>query len=182
MESHIKIVPIDQIPKANPCPMDDLINLYKTCLSLEKLCEKESGIGLSAVQVGIPWDLFVIKFGVLTGGPSDSSKEKDQTYYRYFLNCKYDPIDNDKEKSLEGCLSLRTKDGKLRHFEVERYKHIRVIGSELVSREDGLKVIDFAYNPDESDYYKIVFQHESDHSLGILINQIGKEYQIWTNF
>jgi len=162
MEIVLSIVPVDQIPKATSCPIHNLTEVYQTCLKLETLCEKENGIGLSAVQVGIAWNLFVVKF--------------PESNYRYFVNCEYKPISEEKEKSLEGCLSLRNEDGSLRHFEVERYINIRLKGKELVT-DPKLDLIDLEINP--KDYYRIVYQHEMDHSSGILISDIGQEFFIW---
>src|SRR5688572_16474358 len=113
---HLSIVPVDKIPKEIvDCPTDNLVQLYRTCLQMAMLCIKENGIGLSAVQVGIPWRLFVVRY-------IDNGKDS----FRFFLNSRYTPTTEDKEKSLEGCLSLRDKWGELRHFQVDRYTNIKV--------------------------------------------------------
>lgn len=161
-ESPLCIVPVDDIPRGEPCPTDDLVSLYNTCLKLEELCAQEHGMGLSAVQVGIPWQLFVIC-------------APDKTY-RYFLNCEYRSLKDKRSSSLEGCLSLRDEEGNLRYFEVSRYDEIRLSGKELVT-EPELKVVDVRLEAD--DFYSILYQHEIDHQNGILISDIGKEYSLW---
>lgn len=160
----LEIISPNLIPKGQECSLDNLSELYKLGLLMQAVCEREKGIGLSAVQVGVPFNFFIISF---------------KNIYRYFINCIYTPISEDKEKYIEGCLSIKSFDGKLRHFEVNRFKNILVKGKELVS-EPTLEVRDFEYNP--IDYYKIVFQHEIDHSEGILISEIGKEIFLWSKF
>jgi peptide deformylase len=159
----LQIVEPRLIPKGQDCSGEDLVELLKLGLLMQELCTKQKGIGLSAVQVGIPLDFFIISF------PSQ---------YRFFLNCKYEPLNDSKEKSLEACLSLRNLTGDLRFFEVQRHSNVRVIGKELVF-EPELAIVDFESTPDET--VKIVFQHEIDHSSGILISQIGKEIFVWEN-
>jgi len=158
----LHIVPSDAIPKGLDCPLDDLPLLYKLGLSMQIVCEKEKGIGLSAVQVGVPLNFFIVNHN---------------NNYRFFINCTYAPADSEKEKYIEGCLSLKTPEGKLRYFEVDRFKNILIKGKELIS-EPILKIIDFELAP--TDYYKIVFQHEIDHAFEILISQIGKEVFLWS--
>jgi len=159
----LKLVEPRLIPKGENCSGEDLVNLLKLGLLMQDLCEKQKGAGISAVQVGVPFDFFAVKF-------------TDQ--YRFFLNCTYEPLDELKEKSLEACLSLRTLVGELRFFEVDRHSNIKVKGKELI-HEPELKIVDFECIPDES--LKIVFQHEIDHSFGVLISQIGKEVFLWEN-
>ncbi len=160
--NELKIVPPTSIPKGKECPTDDLPELYKLGLSMQIICDKEKGIGLSAVQVGLPYNFFVLN---------------QNNNYRFLLNCTYTPLTQDKERYVEGCLSLRTPEGKLRFFEVERFKNIIVKGKELVT-EPNLQIKDFEITP--TDFYKIVYQHEIDHAFEILISQIGKEVHLWS--
>lgn len=151
------------IPKGEDCSGEDLVNLFKLGLLMQDFCEQQKGIGISAVQVGVPFDFFVVKFA---------------EQYRFFLNCVYEPLDELKEKSLEACLSLKTLTGELRFFEVDRYSKVKVKGKEL-THDFELRIVDFELMPDE--IFKIVFQHEIDHNFGILISQIGKEVFLWEN-
>lgn len=160
----LSIVPVDEIPKTiGDCPTTSLVDLYKLCSYMEELCVKEKGIGLSAVQVGVPWKLFVVRY---------------PTCFRYFIDCEYTPLAEEKEKSLEGCLSLKKPDGALRFFEVERFKKIKFHGKEL-KLSPKLELVDVQEEP--TDHYRIVYQHEIDHHRLVLISDIGTELELWKN-
>lgn len=147
----MQIVPISDIPLAQDCPIDDLDSLQKLCNQLAEFCTSQLGIGINAVQVGIPYNLYLVR---------------NFDKYRIFVNCSYSPVKNDKHKSVEGCLSIRNEKGQIRVFEVDRYFSVRIVGKELI---DGKLVdVDFVSG-------NVVHQHELDHSLNILISQIGKE-------
>jgi peptide deformylase len=162
----LSIVPVEQIPKeVTDCPTNDLVGLFGICLQMAELCIKEHGIGLAAVQVGVPWKLFVVRY---------MSGTNDQ--FRFFLNCRYVPLGEEKEKSLEGCLSLRRPNGDYRHFEVERHSKVKVEGYELLA-DTTLRVEPITLEP--LDYYRFVFQHEIDHQDLVLISDIGTEYEVW---
>jgi len=162
----LTIVPPDLIPKGLDCPTDNLADLYKLGLLLQTICTQENGVGLSAVQVGIPLNFFVINYDYL------SQKES----YRFFVNCMYSPLSEQKVESVEGCLSLRNPNNEIRHFEVERFQDISIKGKELVANPK-LEIKDFELIP--TDYFKIIFQHEIDHARQILISDIGKEVFLW---
>lgn len=155
----MKIVPVESIPKADITPTDDLVGLYKTCLKMAQCCEKLEGIGLSAVQVGIPWKLFVVKHA--------------DHKFGYYVNCDYEPENEDRIDSIERCLSLRYPDGVLKSYKLKRFQRIRVKGHILDDSGDSplLKEADFSIGG----FYGIVFQHEIDHHNNILISDIGKE-------
>lgn len=156
-----------EIPKiVYDCPKSDLVSLYAVALRMQEVCEANNGIGLAAVQVGIPWRFFIVNF---------------LDKFRFFLNSVYVPLSGEKEKSLEGCLSIRHTNGDLRYFEVERYKKIEVSGEELLADTE-LKVVPFNLQPEG--IYRFVYQHEADHhgwpgKEPVLISEIGLEYDIW---
>lgn len=159
----MNIVPVPEIPLATDVPAENLFKVYDICKQLQALCEQEGGVGIAAVQAGIPWKLFLVKFADSTFG--------------YFVNCEYKPIGEDKILHIEGCLSLRTSKGKLRTFEVERYRNIEVSGHQLVQEENDLVLKPLAdYFVDG--FYAAVFQHEIQHQQNILISDIGKEVEI----
>lgn len=153
-------------------PLDDPVKVYNTCLGLREVCEKESGIGISAVQVGVPWKLFLVK-----GDGTCPLVPKGQ--YGYFVNCEYEPITEEQVVSLEGCLSLRSPDGRLRSFQVKRHSIIRLFGFRLVIG-DSLQFESVDY-PLDYTQEGIVFQHEIDHNYGQdrLISKIGQEVFVW---
>jgi peptide deformylase len=163
MKNKIGLVPLDEIPSAIDAPTDKLIDLFRLITQMEHLCTEQNGIGLSACQVGIPWKLFVVQRG---------------TKYEYYVNCEYTGI-GEKNKSIEGCLSLKKDDGNLRRFEVDRYSMIRIIGKQIkVSNSPSLILEDI--DRIETDLYAIVFQHEIDHQFKRekMIDKIGKEIEI----
>lgn len=162
----MNLVPVEKIPDKTDVVNipDNLAEVYNVCLQMEEVCKKENGIGLSAVQVGIPWRLFVIK--------------KDGKF-KYMVNCEYEPTDDEKVVSNEGCLSLKKGDGSLRFFKVDRYKSVKISGKELVS-EENLALENFEKTFEAKDiYFGIVYQHEIDHHNGILVSDIGTEIDIW---
>lgn len=167
------IVPIESIPTVDQIKDVDLADplaIYKLCLRMEMVCEEAGGIGLSAVQIGEPLKLFVVK--------GNNSRFTAPKQYGYFANCRYEPIGDERVISLEGCLSIRNAEGELRHFEVERPKAIRLIGQRLVYRSGKLE-----FSPIDTELtlhdQSIVFCHEIDHHLGVLISDIGKEVFVW---
>ena len=161
----MNIVEVAQIPTAEDTkevPLDDLMAVYKVCTDMEKVCTESNGIGISAVQVGIPWKLFLVRH------PDG---------YRYYLNCEYEPVDDSaKVPSIEGCLSITTETGGPRHFLVERYGKVRIRGYRL---DDmcGLRLEDVDMEL-ELNQLGVVFQHEIDHHNSVLISDIGREIEI----
>ena len=160
----LSIVSVDDIPLALDVPTEDLFPLFRTITQMERICTDQQGIGLSAVQVGVPWKLFIV--------------QRDDGY-EYYINCNYEGI-GEKQKSIEGCLSLRDSRGELRRFEVGRYSSVLVMGKQLkVCFETGSLFLEDV-NRIEKDLYSVVFQHEIQHQDGILISDIGKEIEIST--
>lgn len=157
----LKIVPVAEIPVAEDAPTDDLLGVFRIITQMERICVDNQGIGLSAVQVGIPWKLFIInRDGV----------------FEYYLNCEYVGF-GDKSKSIEGCLSLRSDDGNFRRFELERFPVIAISGKQLkISSSPSLVLEDVSRA--ESGMMAVVMQHEIDHQRDILISDIGKEITI----
>lgn len=155
----LKIIPINEIPKSLiPLPDDDEV-LYTVSSRMQRLCDQENGIGLSAVQVGIPWSLFIIKFN---------------EEYRTFLNCLYSATKHSKRITFtEGCLSIKHPSGALRYFKVPRYDKVLVKGYELIKNQD--KLIRQKIKIEPKDDYNIVFQHEIDHNFFRLIVDFGEE-------
>lgn len=153
-----RIVPASEIPVAQETPTKDLLPVFRLITQMEKICTDNGGIGLSAVQVGIPWKLFIVN--------------RDNKY-EYYLNCEYVGM-GDKSKSIEGCLSLRSESGDFRRFELERFPVVLVKGQQLkVSNSPSLLVEEFSRL--EQGLIGVVFQHEIDHQNAILISDIGKE-------
>lgn len=170
---NMELVKIENLPKLEEiqdAPLDKPLEVFKVCQEMERVCDRENGIGLSAVQVGIPWKLFIVK--------SDGSCpfiEKGK--YGYFANTNYEATDKLQIVSLEGCLSIRSDDGQLRFFQTMRHLNVRIKGQRLIFN-DILKFenIDYYVNAAEGG---LVFQHEADHHSAVLISDIGKEIFFW---
>jgi len=172
----MKLVTVENIPQLadiKDVPTDNLLEVYKVCKQMEILCDIEQGIGLSAVQVGIPWKLFLVRLDA-------KSKFKPTGRYGYFLNCKYDILAEDVVASLEGCLSLRSPEGRARIFQVKRCLKTRISGFQLIdiNKLDIIEISQEMTLPQDNE--SIVFQHEIDHHFGKLISDSGnKELYIW---
>lgn len=168
----MQIVNNNDIPKfVEDVPLSDPAQVYKTCLAMEVLCEAAEGVGLAAVQVGVPWKLFVLKSD--GGCPFVPNKQ-----YGYFVNCDYEPLTEEQVVSLEGCLSVRSPEGQLRLFQVNRYTKIHLFGLRLMINDS---IIDFVPVDAEVGFRQqgVVFQHEIDHQKGKLISDGGKEIFLW---
>lgn len=167
------LVDLDQLPKLEDIqdvPLDDPMKVFKVCQEMEVVCDRENGIGLSAVQVGIPWKLFIVK--------SDGSCpfiEKGK--YGYFVNTYYEATDNQRVVSLEACPSIRSQDGQLRFFQVERHKVVRIVGQFLHTKDDlNYEKLKIEIGAAEGG---IIFQQKIDNHSAVLISDIGKEVFIW---
>jgi peptide deformylase len=160
----LSIVPVDKIPKGEEVPLDDLLDIFRHAVFMQNLCLQLDGIGLSAVQVGIPWNLFVVN---------------DEKEGGIFLNCSYEGIGEKDQDSIEGCLSLKSPSGKLRRFSVKRYKTVRVRGKKLLVQRGDPQFVLQEIDKEYDGLFSVVFQHEIDHANQILISDFGTEIHIW---
>lgn len=164
----LEIVPVESIPtQVIDVPLDDLPKVYKVCTQLRELCERSQGVGISAVQAGIPWKLFLVR---------SMNKDAFKVVYRYFINCEYSPDTETKMLCVEGCLSLKRKN-KLRTFQLLRYEQVKVNGYELLDTGTELELVpvkDYI----ASQFEGTIFQHEIDHQNQILISDIGEEIEL----
>ena len=147
---------IKQISEPIISPPDDLVKIYEVVLLMADLCGLAGGVGLAAIQVGLPWKMFIVlnkEIGV-----------------ECFLNCEYIPEEDEKALSVEGCLSIRNSSKELRFFEINRFKSVRLKGEKLDKNLKRIPVDQILTGFDA-----IVVQHEIDHALKILISDIGKE-------
>lgn len=180
----LKIVPIEDIPNVEDVrdvPLDDLAEIYKICVQMKCVCEAENGVGLAAVQVGLPLNLFIIK------GQADSKIVRTDEF-GFFINTNYSPLGHvprdstlhnvaDTVTSLEGCLSIRSPEGRLRHFQVERLRQISINGYLL--KDDTKLEIEELRDAHADGFEAIIIQHEADHQRGVLISDIGQEVFLW---
>jgi peptide deformylase len=169
MENPLKltIVPVDQIPEGLEIPDDlcpeKLAALYRLAGAMSRLCLDQHGIGLSAVQVGKPLNLFVMR---------------QKSMFECYVNASYEGHGNTK-RSIEGCLSIRGKNGEAILYEVNRFTRITVYGKRfLVNGKPPAQLEEVAMSV--TGHQAIVMQHEIDHQRGVLISQIGRLYSRWS--
>jgi peptide deformylase len=169
----MEILEISKIPNLSnvkKTPLENPVKILRLCQELQKICETKNVISASIIQVGIPWNIFVIK-----GDGSCPFLPKDK--YRYFIECDYEPIDENFSISLESCLSIKSNDNLLKSFEVKRFNLVKIFGYILdVDKQIDFKKIDFSVGIDQQG---AVFQHEIDHYKKGLISEIGKEVFLW---
>lgn len=151
--SHDKIIDFDEKE------IGFFINLS---VNMQVLCTAENGVGLSAVQCGLPFNFFIASH--------------DGKTFRTFANCLYSS-EEEKLDSLEGCLSIKNSSGKLRRFILKRFPKIRLIGLEIFTNDPIRPVREI--NEEFSGLFAVVLQHEIDHNKGILISDIGKEVEVY---
>ncbi len=175
----VKIVPVNKIPAQSQQVFEkDPVEVYKVCKEMEVLCLKHNGVGLSAVQVGLPWKLFILQ-------SIDREKSDMSRKFRYFIDCEYESLGEEKAGMVEGCLSLPN-----RLFRVSRWKDFKVIGYELVAERASIpEFIDcnltfYAQTISGTKDDRLAsllslrhaaMQHEIDHHRNILIRDIGEE-------
>lgn len=161
---NLKLVSIKEIPKGENVSLDKPLDIFKLCRRMESICQKSHGVGLSAVQLGIPLNICVVK---------------NNNFFEYLVNCSYDGI-GDKVNSIEGCLSILDYENKPRQFELQRFSQIQVNGFVLKFDDKSPYVNLIALEKESySGFLSIIIQHELDHASGILISDIGQEIRVW---
>lgn len=152
-----KIVALKEIPEAtvNFDENANLLELSELFLHMQKLCEASNGIGLHAVQAGIPYNIFVAKL--------------DGLQFENFISCRYEGM-QEKIDSIEGCLSITDDNGFSILYKLKRYPKILLKGYKLVNNQL-VEVNDIIEG-----FSAIIAQHECDHGENILISTIGEPY------
>jgi len=137
--------------------------IAKISLLMQNICLKENGVGLSAVQLGIPYKIFIAK-------NYDISNE-----FYTFVDCQYEGVGN-KITSIEGCLSLKNKSNQIKRYKLERFPSVILKGL-YFSFENNMNLVTFEKKYDG--FFSSILQHEIDHQNGILISDIGKEMDLY---
>lgn len=165
-KKQLKIVPVSDIPiKENVfCAKDQkLIEIAKISLLMQNICLEENGVGLSAVQLGIPYKIFIAK-----------DYEKFHEFFT-FVDCEYVGLDK-KIISIEGCLSLKNKANQIKRYKVERFSSVILKGF-YFNFQNNMDIIKFEKKYDG--FFANIIQHEIDHQNGILISDIGEEMDLY---
>jgi peptide deformylase len=158
------IVPVEQIPSAKkllPTNVLDFDEYMILANHMIDLCVKKGGVGLSAVQCGLPLNFFVAS--------------EDGQKFRCFLDSRYDGFEPLID-SLEGCLSIIDLQGNPKRFLLKRYHSIYFSAKELEISKFPATVTEIATKI--SGFFGVVLQHEIDHHFGKLISDQGQEVEI----
>ncbi len=132
---------------------------------IEALREAD-GIGLAAVQIGVPERVVVIELPAPTGEDELETQEPPQPESYVLINPRVLRASPEVEESIEGCLSIPGWVG-----EVERHRSIVVEALDEQGRE--LRI-------EAEGLLARVLQHEIDHCEGVLfIDRIEDPERIW---
>lgn len=121
-------------------------------LEMIDLAKKTDGIGLAAIQVGIPFHFFV-------------AYDFDKRVWKVYFNAEYCPLSDSKGVSqTESCLSYPGK-----AFVVPRFDKVFMEWQEWNEKSEFVKKSGVF-----RDRTAQVLQHETDHCNGITIKMVGK--------
>lgn len=101
----------------------------------------EKGIGLAAIQLGIPKQIMVIN-------------NPESGFRGAIINPTYVAMSEEKEVRSEGCLSAPGQ-----YAEIERYKHIKINYVNLANKPQGRELLNLDAR---------IFLHEKNHFEGIM--------------
>lgn len=125
------------------------------------------GIGLAAVQIGVPDRIVVIEIPAAPEEGEDEAEEVPEPQRYVLINPEITEVSDEMEEGIEGCLSIPGWAG-----EVERHRSVTVEaldrrGEELCIQAEGLLAR--------------VLQHEVDHCQGVVfIDHIQDPEKIWS--
>jgi peptide deformylase len=124
------------------------------------------GIGLAAVQIGVPERVIVIEVPVVSEGEEDETERSPETELYVLVNPELISASDEMVEGVEGCLSIPGWVG-----EVERHQAVTVEGLDRTGRKVRI--------PAEGLLAR-VFQHEIDHCQGVLfIDRIDDPDKVW---
>lgn len=107
----------------------------------------DGGCGIAAVQVGVLKNIIVVK-----------PEEDGETFV--YINPKLEYVGEEKNDSIEGCLSVEGKRGI-----VERYNKVILTAKDINMNDIKLEA---------NDFFARVLQHEVDHLNGVLYTDLVK--------
>ncbi len=132
-------------------------NLKQFIDDMFETMHKANGIGLSAIQIGVPLNIFVIEINY------DDIEEDDSHFKKVFINPNIKEFSGEKIKLSEGCLSIPQISA-----QVERYDKIKI------------EWFDENWDKHEEEFSGLnsrAIQHEYDHLQGKLF--IDKLDTMW---
>lgn len=125
------------------------------------------GIGLAAVQIGVPQRVVVIEVPVVAEGEEPEDGEAPESELYVLINPEIVDSSGQLVEGIEGCLSIPGWAG-----EVERHESVTVRGLDREGRQIHMQAEGLLAR---------VFQHEVDHCQGTLfIDRIDDPEKIWS--
>jgi peptide deformylase len=125
-----------------------------------------NGIGLAAVQLGVPERVIVIELPIMPEDEEEEIEGPPDTEFYVLINPEVVRKSQETEEGIEGCLSVPGWVG-----EVERHRVVTIEGLDRSGNEVRIKAEGLLGR---------VFQHEIDHCQGILfIDRIEDPEKIW---
>ncbi len=122
-------------------------NLHKLLDSMYEIMILNNGVGLAAIQVGLPLRVFLANI------PDENEEQKKENLFE-IINPSLEFIDDEKILFTEGCLSIPGF-----FEEVQRNKNVYLKYQDRHGKERELEA---------SDFLAVVLQHEFDHLNGKL--------------
>ena len=129
-------------------------NLEILANNMRDIMHKNRGMGLSANQIGLDMQLFVIEL------KPDKNKKISEIPFTTIVNPEIIRTSNEKDKMVEGCLSLPGLEA-----EVERSTGITLKGQTIKGKKVQIKT---------KGLFARIIQHETDHLNGILFTKRAK--------
>ncbi|MBS3784428.1 MAG: peptide deformylase [Anaerolineae bacterium] len=124
------------------------------------------GIGLAAVQIGVPERIIVVEIPVVSEEAEEKPDEPLETELYVLINPELVHASEELEEGIEGCLSVPGWVG-----EVERHQSVTVAALDRSGRKIRLQAEGLLAR---------VLQHEIDHCQGVLfIDHIDDPEKIW---
>jgi len=126
-----------------------------------------NGIGLAAIQVGVPERVIIVGVPVVQGDEAEPSEESMETELYVLINPQIVDASEESIEGIEGCLSIPGWAG-----EVDRHAEVTIEATDREGRPVRIEAEGLLAR---------VFQHEVDHCDGVLfIDHIEDPEKIWS--
>ena len=140
--------PVDAVTDETRALMDDMLETMYAA----------PGIGLAAVQIGVPVRVIVM----------DLAKEGEEPAPRYFVNPELLEFDGEKQPYEEGCLSVPDYFDEVERPKRVKLRYLNYTGEQIEEWAEGM--------------YAVCIQHEMDHLQGTLfidhLSRLKRSYAI----
>lgn len=142
---------------------EDVQELVETMIETMRAAD---GIGLAAVQIGVPQRVIVIEIPAMPEETDEQAQQPPEPELYVLINPELSSASKELVEGIEGCLSIPGWVG-----EVERHRAVTVKGLDRQGREVRIRAEGLLAR---------AFQHEIDHCQGVLfIDRIEDPEKIW---